>query len=162
MSLRILRYLLKKYWKTYFFLILKVFFHMCILLSSSQFLSLSWNDVVDILLDHEVSSLSHSFFVAISGISSSMRRSQWFSYIINCFWQTKQVNKILYMQVLPPLCAELRNLVMQPMILPMVLTIAESQVVVSLLIRFWSINTVPLSLFAIEIPKYLFGNGVGL
>ena len=32
------------------------------------------------------------------------------------------------LQVLPPLCAELRNLVMQPMILPMVLTIAESQV----------------------------------
>ena len=31
-------------------------------------------------------------------------------------------------QVLPPLCAELRNLVMQPVILPMVLTIAESQV----------------------------------
>ncbi|CAK9147639.1 unnamed protein product [Ilex paraguariensis] len=29
--------------------------------------------------------------------------------------------------VLPPLCAELRNMVMQPMILPMVLTIAESQ-----------------------------------
>lgn len=35
------------------------------------------------------------------------------------------------MQVLPPLCAELRNLVMQPMILPMVLTIAESQVLIS-------------------------------
>ncbi|MCO5572030.1 hypothetical protein L7F22_025781 [Adiantum nelumboides] len=29
--------------------------------------------------------------------------------------------------VLPPLCAELRNIVMQPMVLPMVLTIAESQ-----------------------------------
>lgn len=36
-------------------------------------------------------------------------------------------------QVLPPLCAELRNLVMQPMILPMVLTIAESQVFASYL-----------------------------
>lgn len=35
---------------------------------------------------------------------------------------------IIYSQVLPPLCAELRNVVMQPMILPMVLTIAESQV----------------------------------
>jgi SCY1-like protein 2 len=33
----------------------------------------------------------------------------------------------LLRQVLPPLCAELRNLVLQPMILPMVLTIAESQ-----------------------------------
>ena len=33
-----------------------------------------------------------------------------------------------FIQVLPPLCAELRNMVMQPMILPMVLTIAESQV----------------------------------
>ncbi|KAL0326440.1 UNVERIFIED_CONTAM: SCY1-like protein 2 [Sesamum radiatum] len=32
-----------------------------------------------------------------------------------------------HMLVLPPLCAELRNLVMQPIILPMVLTIAESQ-----------------------------------
>jgi len=36
------------------------------------------------------------------------------------------------MQVLPPLCAELRNVVIQPMILPMVLTIAESQVLISL------------------------------
>ncbi|XP_038890633.1 SCY1-like protein 2 [Benincasa hispida] len=35
--------------------------------------------------------------------------------------------RILRYKVLPPLCAELRNLVMQPMILPMVLTIAESQ-----------------------------------
>ncbi|XP_038717562.1 SCY1-like protein 2 isoform X1 [Tripterygium wilfordii] len=34
---------------------------------------------------------------------------------------------VLRYKVLPPLCAELRNLVMQPMILPMVLTIAESQ-----------------------------------
>lgn len=30
--------------------------------------------------------------------------------------------------MLPPLCAELRNEVMLPMVLPMVLTIAESQV----------------------------------
>ncbi|KAA0039294.1 hypothetical protein IC582_020524 [Cucumis melo] len=36
-------------------------------------------------------------------------------------------SRILRYKVLPPLCAELRNLVMQPMILPMVLTIAESQ-----------------------------------
>ncbi|KAL8485777.1 hypothetical protein ACS0TY_027887 [Phlomoides rotata] len=35
--------------------------------------------------------------------------------------------RVLRYKVLPPLCAELRNLVMQPMILPMVLTIAESQ-----------------------------------
>ncbi|XP_044481229.1 SCY1-like protein 2 isoform X1 [Mangifera indica] len=33
----------------------------------------------------------------------------------------------VFFWVLPPLCAELRNVVMQPMILPMVLTIAESQ-----------------------------------
>ncbi|XP_050364375.1 SCY1-like protein 2 B [Argentina anserina] len=35
--------------------------------------------------------------------------------------------RVLRYKVLPPLCAELRNLVMQPMILPMVLMIAESQ-----------------------------------
>ncbi|KAG5562451.1 hypothetical protein RHGRI_005249 [Rhododendron griersonianum] len=37
-------------------------------------------------------------------------------------------SRVLRYKVLPPLCAELRNMVMQPMILPMVLTIAESQV----------------------------------
>ncbi|KAJ8759547.1 hypothetical protein K2173_007171 [Erythroxylum novogranatense] len=36
-------------------------------------------------------------------------------------------SRVLRYKVLPPLCAELRNLVMQPVILPMVLTIAESQ-----------------------------------
>lgn len=36
-------------------------------------------------------------------------------------------SRVLRYKVLPPLCAELRNLVMQPMILPMVLTVAESQ-----------------------------------
>lgn len=36
-------------------------------------------------------------------------------------------SRVLRYKVLPPLCAELRNMVMQPMILPMVLTIAESQ-----------------------------------
>ncbi|CAL9174362.1 unnamed protein product [Musa hybrid cultivar] len=36
-------------------------------------------------------------------------------------------SRVLRFKVLPPLCAELRNMVMQPMILPMVLTIAESQ-----------------------------------
>lgn len=35
--------------------------------------------------------------------------------------------RVLRYKVLPPLCAELRNVVMQPMVLPMVLTIAESQ-----------------------------------
>ncbi|KAG4135999.1 hypothetical protein ERO13_D08G251000v2 [Gossypium hirsutum] len=35
--------------------------------------------------------------------------------------------RVLRYKVLPPLCAELRNLVMQPLILPMVLMIAESQ-----------------------------------
>jgi len=36
-------------------------------------------------------------------------------------------SRVLRYKVLPPLCAELRNEVMQPMVLPMVLTIAESQ-----------------------------------
>ncbi|CAN0887883.1 SCY1-like protein 2 A [Linum grandiflorum] len=36
-------------------------------------------------------------------------------------------SRVLRYKVLPPLCAELRNVVMQPMILPMVLTIAKSQ-----------------------------------
>lgn len=35
--------------------------------------------------------------------------------------------RVLCYKVLPPLCAELRNVVMQPIVLPMVLTIAESQ-----------------------------------
>lgn len=35
--------------------------------------------------------------------------------------------RVLRYKVLPPLCAELRNAVMQPMVLPMVLTIAEAQ-----------------------------------
>lgn len=35
--------------------------------------------------------------------------------------------RVLRYKVLPPLCAELRNVVMQPMVLPMVLTIAEAQ-----------------------------------
>jgi hypothetical protein len=47
------------------------------------------------------------------------------------------------MQVLPPLCAELRNVVMQPMILPMVLTIAESQVnECVVLILFLNLNSI--------------------
>ncbi|KAL5716068.1 SCY1-like protein 2 A [Ranunculus cassubicifolius] len=36
-------------------------------------------------------------------------------------------SRVLRYKVLPPLCAELRNVVMQPLILPMVLTIADSQ-----------------------------------
>lgn len=36
-------------------------------------------------------------------------------------------SRVLRYKVLPPLCAELRNVVIQPLILPMVLTIAESQ-----------------------------------
>ncbi|KAM7511485.1 hypothetical protein LguiB_010360 [Lonicera macranthoides] len=36
-------------------------------------------------------------------------------------------SRVLRYKVLPPLCAELRNMVMQPMILPMVMTIAKSQ-----------------------------------
>ncbi|XP_061339411.1 SCY1-like protein 2 A [Gastrolobium bilobum] len=36
-------------------------------------------------------------------------------------------SRVLRYKVLPPLCAELRNVVIQPIILPMVLTIAESQ-----------------------------------
>ncbi|XP_022932450.1 SCY1-like protein 2 isoform X2 [Cucurbita moschata] len=36
-------------------------------------------------------------------------------------------SRILRYKVLPPLCAELRNMVIQPIILPMVFTIAESQ-----------------------------------
>ncbi|KAH1105633.1 hypothetical protein J1N35_009401 [Gossypium stocksii] len=36
-------------------------------------------------------------------------------------------SRVLRYKVLPPLCAELRNLVMRPLILPMVLMIAESQ-----------------------------------
>jgi SCY1-like protein 2 len=35
--------------------------------------------------------------------------------------------RVLRYKVLPPLCAELRNEIMQPMVLPMVLTIADAQ-----------------------------------
>ena len=51
------------------------------------------------------------------------------SIVIGMHQKALWTNSLLsFVQVLPPLCAELRNLVMQPMILPMVLTIAESQV----------------------------------
>lgn len=46
--------------------------------------------------------------------------------VITCSWWRFC---FLVWKVLLPLCAELRNEVMQPMVLPMVLTIAESQVI---------------------------------
>ncbi|KAG4201012.1 hypothetical protein ERO13_A05G249800v2 [Gossypium hirsutum] len=60
-------------------------------------------------------------------------------------------SRVLQYKVLPLLCAELRNLVMQPMIVPMVLKIAESQVLVLLILRFWSINRMHVLFFVIGI-----------
>ncbi|KAG8378548.1 hypothetical protein BUALT_Bualt08G0148400 [Buddleja alternifolia] len=55
----------------------------------------------------------------------NMQKSQ-FLKALSDMWKDFDPRVLRY-KVLPPLCAELRNLVMQPMILPMVLTIAESQ-----------------------------------
>lgn len=63
-----------------------------------------------------------------------------FCQILRIEWSCLTLFPWFIVQVLPPLCAELRNLVMQPMILPMVLTIAEAQVLIpSVLvdIRIW-------------------------
>lgn len=49
--------------------------------------------------------------------------------LLKCFALLQLIKLGFVMQVLPPLCAELRNLVMQPVIFPMVLTIAESLVI---------------------------------
>ncbi|VFQ69958.1 unnamed protein product [Cuscuta campestris] len=55
----------------------------------------------------------------------NMQKSE-FLKALSDMWKEFDPHVLRY-KVLPPLCAELRNLVMQPMILPMVLTIAESQ-----------------------------------
>ncbi|PPR94712.1 hypothetical protein GOBAR_AA25969 [Gossypium barbadense] len=55
----------------------------------------------------------------------SMQKSE-FLKALSDMWKDFD-SRVLRYKVLPPLCAELRNLVMQPLILPMVLMIAESQ-----------------------------------
>ncbi|KAM7473056.1 hypothetical protein LguiA_011239 [Lonicera macranthoides] len=55
----------------------------------------------------------------------NMQKSE-FLKALSSMWKDFD-SRVLRYKVLPPLCAELRNMVMQPMILPMVLTIAESQ-----------------------------------
>lgn len=55
----------------------------------------------------------------------NMQKSE-FLKALSDMWKDFDLRVLRY-KVLPPLCAELRNMVMQPMILPMVLTIAESQ-----------------------------------
>ncbi|KAL0349610.1 UNVERIFIED_CONTAM: hypothetical protein Sradi_4110200 [Sesamum radiatum] len=54
----------------------------------------------------------------------NMQKSE-FLKVLSDMWKDFDP-RVLRFKVLPPLCAELRNLVMQPIILPMVLTIAES------------------------------------
>jgi len=55
----------------------------------------------------------------------NMQKSE-FLKALSSMWKDFD-SRVLRYKVLPPLCAELRNLVTQHMILPMVLTIAESQ-----------------------------------
>ncbi|KAF7824946.1 SCY1-like protein 2 [Senna tora] len=55
----------------------------------------------------------------------NMQKSE-FLKALSDMWKDFDIRVLRY-KVLPPLCAELRNVVMQPMIMPMVLTIAESQ-----------------------------------
>lgn len=55
----------------------------------------------------------------------NMQKSEFLKALLD-MWKDFDARVLRY-KVLPPLCAELRNMVMQPMILPMVLMIAESQ-----------------------------------
>ncbi|KAJ0521379.1 putative protein kinase SCY1-SCYL2 family [Helianthus annuus] len=55
----------------------------------------------------------------------NMQKSEFLKALLD-MWKDFDA-RILRYKVLPPLCAELRNMVMQPMILPMVLKIADSQ-----------------------------------
>ncbi|KAB2071814.1 hypothetical protein ES319_A08G248500v1 [Gossypium barbadense] len=55
----------------------------------------------------------------------SMQKSE-FLKALSDMWKDFD-SRVLRYKVLPPLCAELRNLVMQPLILPIVLMVAESQ-----------------------------------
>ncbi|KAL8225431.1 hypothetical protein R6Q57_017988 [Mikania cordata] len=55
----------------------------------------------------------------------NMQKSEFLKALLD-MWKDFDA-RILRYKVLPPLCAELRNMVMQPMILPMVLRIADSQ-----------------------------------
>ncbi|CAN7040613.1 unnamed protein product [Brassica rapa subsp. trilocularis] len=56
----------------------------------------------------------------------NMQKSE-FLTALSDMWKDFDSRVLRYKVVLPPLCAELRNLVLQPIILPMVLTIAQSQ-----------------------------------
>ncbi|KAK9065686.1 hypothetical protein SSX86_015087 [Deinandra increscens subsp. villosa] len=55
----------------------------------------------------------------------NMQKSEFLKALLD-MWKDFDA-RILRYKVLPPLCAELRNMVLQPMILPMVLKIADSQ-----------------------------------
>ncbi|KAJ0231993.1 Uncharacterized protein HA466_0294670 [Hirschfeldia incana] len=55
----------------------------------------------------------------------NMQKSEFLKALLD-MWKDFD-SRVLRYKVLPPLCAELRNLVLQPIILPMVLTIAQSQ-----------------------------------
>ncbi|KAG8633538.1 SCY1-like protein 2 isoform X2 [Manihot esculenta] len=55
----------------------------------------------------------------------NMQKSEFLKALLD-MWKDFD-SRVLRYKVLPSLCAELRNMVMQPMILPMVFTIAESQ-----------------------------------
>lgn len=57
--------------------------------------------------------------------SDNMQKSE-FLKSLSDMWKDFD-SRVLQYKILPPLCAELRNVVIQPMILPMVLTVAESQ-----------------------------------
>ncbi|KAJ8444932.1 hypothetical protein Cgig2_029126 [Carnegiea gigantea] len=79
-------------------------------------------------LDHMLVRIN--FFFPLDLMSSckerdNMQKSE-FLKALSEMWKDFDLRVLRY-KVLPPLCAELRNMVMQPMILPMVLTIAESQ-----------------------------------
>nr|GEW32845.1 SCY1-like protein 2 [Tanacetum cinerariifolium] len=55
----------------------------------------------------------------------NMQKSEFLKALLD-MWKDFDARVLRY-KVLPPLCAELRNMVLQPMILPMVLKIADSQ-----------------------------------
>ncbi|KAE8701854.1 hypothetical protein F3Y22_tig00110505pilonHSYRG00393 [Hibiscus syriacus] len=71
----------------------------------------------------QMSLLGHQQWILLG--RDNMQKSE-FLKALSDMWKDFD-SRVLQYKVLPPLCAELRNLVMQPMIVPMVLKIAESQ-----------------------------------
>ncbi|KAL5989632.1 hypothetical protein ACLOJK_010525 [Asimina triloba] len=87
----------------------------------------SYKTVLNAALAHYSRSNSVQYFIEVLNLLRGCNCNN--SHMVP-YWHAEVSLAVLMLgipTVLPPLCAELRNLVMQQMILPMVLTIAESQ-----------------------------------